>query len=125
MTKGIGIDIIEIVRIDAIITKYHHHFLNRIFTLKEQQYCLSKITTKKSQALHFAGRFAAKEAIAKALGCGFGENLSWHDVEIINDTNGKPMVLFSKKTKKRFKKPKILLSISHCQHYATAVALLS
>jgi holo-[acyl-carrier protein] synthase len=121
--KGLGIDIVEIARIKEMIAKYDHHFLDRLFTKKEQQYCLKKGSSK-TQAIHFAGRFAAKEAIAKALGCGFGQTLSFHDIEINNNSSGKPSATLSTKAHKTFKKPKIHISISHCHDYATAVALI-
>lgn len=74
---------------------------------------------------HFAGRFAAKEAIAKALGTGFGAEVAWHDIEILGNELGKPEVYLSEAAKKRFKNPRILVSISHSTSHATAVALWS
>jgi holo-[acyl-carrier protein] synthase len=121
MILGIGNDIIEIERIQANIEKYKHRFLNRIFTKKEQLYCLNK----KNPAIHFAGRFAAKEAIVKALGTGFRQGITWVDIEILNDGNGKPLVSLSPKLVHLFSSPSILLSISHCRHYATAFAIWS
>lgn len=119
LTHGIGNDILEIERIRGSIDRHGQHFLNRIFTQKEQDYCYKF----KDPIPHFAGRFSAKEAIAKALGTGFGSHLSWHDIEIVNDDLGKPVVILSDAAKKNFKNPRILLSISHSQNYATAVAL--
>ena len=116
---GIGNDIIEIERIEKSIQCYGSHFLQRIFTPSEIAYC-----EKHSQnARHFAGRFAAKEAIAKALGCGIGKKLSWHDMEILNDKAGKPFASLSPEANLRFNSPRIHLSISHCKEYATAVAI--
>ena len=119
MTKGIGSDIIEIERMQLSIDRHGLHFLNRLFTQKEQDYCYKF----KNPTPHFAGRFAAKEAIAKALGTGFGAHLAWHDFEILNDEKGKPIAYFSTEAKKRFDNPVILLSISHCTNYAMAVAI--
>ena len=70
-----------------------------------------------------SGRFSAKEAIAKALGTGFGHLLSWLDIEILNDKAGKPIVSFSDGAKTQFQSPTILVSISHCKTYATAFAI--
>jgi holo-[acyl-carrier protein] synthase len=117
--QGIGTDIIEIERVRQSIERHGQHFLNRLFTQKEQDYCYKF----NNPAPHFAGRFAAKEAIAKALGTGFGAELSWHDIEIIGDEHGKPVAHFSKEAKERFGNPQILLSISHSATNATAVAL--
>lgn len=119
MVRGIGNDILEIERIRGSIDRHGQHFLNRIFTQKEQDYCYKF----QDPVPHFAGRFTAKEAIAKALGTGFGTHLSWHDIEIVNDDLGKPIVILSGNINEKFKKPHILLSISHSQNYATSVAI--
>ncbi len=119
MNKAIGTDIIEIDRINLIIERYGQKFLNRIFTKKEQVYC----TRYDKSARHFAGRFAAKEAISKALGTGIGKDINWLDMEILNDNNGAPYVVLSPQANALFNNPKILLSISHAKAYATAVAL--
>ena len=120
MARGIGTDIIEIVRIDRAILRHGSKFLDRLFTKNEQEYCLRH----KKASRHFAGRFAAKEAIAKALGTGFGEHLSWLDIEIGHDPLGKPLAKLPAALLERFGNPTILLSISHSHDYATAVALM-
>lgn len=117
--KGIGNDIIEIERVAGSIERHGQHFLDRLFTAKEQVYCKKY----KDPAPNFAGRFSAKEAIVKALGTGFGAQVQWHEIEILNDNLGKPLVKFSDSLKERFCNPTILISISHCKEYATAVAL--
>jgi holo-[acyl-carrier protein] synthase len=119
MIEGIGNDIIEVARIEAILQRYEKRFLNRLFTMQEQAYCLNK----KHPALHFAGRFAAKEAIAKALGTGFRKGLTWLDIEILNDEYGKPIVILSHSVSANFCHPSIFISISHCHQYATAFAI--
>lgn len=119
MIKGLGNDIIEVNRIESIITKYGSHFLNRIFSKNEQKYCLKY----RDSGRHFAGRFAAKEAIVKALGKGFRDGVSWLDIEIINDEKGKPSVLFSRKLNEQYPGSSVWISISHCRKYATAVAI--
>lgn len=118
---GIGNDIIEIKRMRQSIERHGLHFLNRLFTQREQDYCYKF----KDPAPHFAGRFAAKEALSKALGTGFGSQLSWHDLEILNDDQGKPTVLLSDALQKRYNNPHLLVSISHSEEYATAVAIWS
>lgn len=118
---GLGNDIIEIQRIARALKRHGHRFLDQIFTTEEQAYCLRHQQSER----HFAGRFAAKEAIAKALGTGFSTGISWHDIEILNNTAGKPVVYLSERLNKQFQTPEIQLSISHCKEYATAVALVS
>lgn len=119
LIKGLGNDIVEIARVRRLIETHDKRALNRLFTPKEQLYCLKH----KDPIPHFAGRFSAKEAVTKALGCGIGKLISWKDVEILNNSEGKPDVLFSPAAKARFHSPQILLSISHCNNYATAVAI--
>ena len=116
---GIGNDILEISRMRQSIERHGLHFLNRLFSQREQDYCYKY----QDPVPHFAGRFAAKEAIVKALGTGFGKEVQWHDMEILNDDAGKPVVFFSEALKTRFNQPNIIVSISHSAEYATAVAL--
>lgn len=117
--RGLGNDIIEIRRIRTSIERHGLHFLNRLFTQKEQDYCYKF----KDPAPHFAGRFSAKEAVAKALGIGFGSELSWCDIEILNDEFGKPIVKLSESIRKKHHNPQIFVAISHSSDYATAVAV--
>lgn len=116
---GIGNDIIEIERIRKSIDTHGLRLIARLFTTKEQDYCLKY----KDPVPHFAGRFSAKEAVVKALGTGFGEHASWLDIEILNDALGKPVVHFSNALEKKLKGTSILVSISHCQLYVTAFAI--
>lgn len=119
MILGIGNDIIEISRIEKVIGRYGERFLDRIFTPLEQEYCLKH----RDSARRFAGKFAAKESVAKALGSGLGSLLSWGDINICNQENGKPYVLLSPKANIIFNDPQFLITVSHCREYATAVAL--
>lgn len=116
---GVGNDIIEIERIRKSIDHHGYRLISRLFTTKEQDYCFKY----KDPVPHFAGRFSAKEAIVKAFGTGFGEYASWLDIEILNNPQGKPEPHFSAAINKQFNTPKMLLSISHCELYATAVAI--
>lgn len=119
MILGIGNDIVEISRIRTVFARYPQRFLQRVFTSYEQEYCLKR----KDPALHLAGRFAAKEAVVKALGTGFTQGLSWLDIEIRHDSKGKPAVFFSSLAIDLLGTPTLLVSISHCHQYATAVAI--
>ena len=117
---GLGNDIICVARIKESIDKFGSNFLDKLFTEKEQQYC----SLHRNSATRFAGRFAVKEAIAKAFGTGFGKEFGWHDVEVLNDPEtGKPYPLFSEKAKKLMGNASIHITISHCEEYASAVAI--
>ncbi len=115
----IGVDIIEIARVKRAIDRYKMRFIQRIFTQKEQIYCFSK----KDPSHAFAARFAAKEAVAKALGTGIGESLSWQDISIERKPSGAPVVILSEKASLFFNNPVIRLSISHSKRDAIAFAV--
>ena len=117
--KGLGTDIIEVKRIYKSLSEFKETFMNRVFTESEIKYCMKN----KAPERHFAGRFAAKEAIAKAFGCGIGQNMGWKDLEISKDSEGKPLVLLSKKIQSAYQNPTVYISISHCKEYANAVAI--
>jgi len=119
MILGIGNDIVEIARIKGILSRYPDRFLQRVFTSFEQDYCLKR----KEPALHLAARFAAKESIVKALGTGFSQGLSWLDIEIRNDSLGKPAVFLSPFAQELLGHPTLHVSMSHCHQYATAFAI--
>ncbi len=115
MITGIGTDIIEIRRIRNARMKFKN-FLSKIFTADELIYCLDNAGLDE----RLAGRFAAKEAIAKAL----GSSQSWLDVEILSDELGKPIVNLKGKAAIQASGSKVHVSISHCKEYATAVAVI-
>ncbi len=119
---GIGTDIVECLRVGRMIERHGELFLTRVYTDREIRYCQAR----KRATEHFAGRWAAKEAILKCLGTGWSRGLSWTDLEIRNDPNGKPHVLVcggAKEHVQRLHISDILISISHCRAYATAYAL--
>jgi len=118
--QGLGTDIIEMERIQEAIDRHGPRFIDRLFTEKEQAYC----TTFNNPTPHYAGRFAAKEAILKALGTGLQGEITWKDIEILNDPQGKPEVYLSSSLKERYPNTQILISISHCKSFATATAIL-
>lgn len=114
----LGTDIIEIDRIGRAAQK--ESFLKGVFTENERAYYLSK--GKRAETL--AGLFCAKEAVAKALGCGF-RGFRPSDIEIGHDETGAPCVVLLGAAKEKFPDKKICVSISHCRAYATAVAIVS
>ena len=115
MIKGIGIDIIDIKRIKKIIERYGDRFYTRILTEKEIKYCKSF----SKPDLHFAGRFASKEAYSKSIGTGISKDFRWKDIEILNDKRGKPYI--NHRVDNEYSKYKFEVSISHTDEYACAV----
>jgi holo-[acyl-carrier protein] synthase len=121
MVLGLGIDIIEIARIKKSIDGFGERFLNKVFTEGEINYCENKFN--KNQ--HYAARFAAKEAVYKALASGWKEGLRWKDIEIQNDVSGMPSINPSGKLKAFLSKnTQLRISISHSENYVTAVAII-
>ena len=119
---GIGTDIVECLRIGRMVEQHGELFLNRVYTEREVRYCQGR----KRAVEHFAGRWAAKEAILKCLGSGWRKGLCWTDIEVRNDPSGKPVVLLcgaAKESAQQLRISDILLSISHCRAYATAQAV--
>ncbi len=114
----IGIDTIEIHRIERALDRYGQRFISRLFTKDEQVYC----DAKANSAQYYAVRFAAKEAVYKALPESLQCILFLKDIEVIKHASGKPGVCFSIQDK-RLDSLTISLSLSHSQTQATAVAL--
>lgn len=117
MIKGTGIDIIEIDRIRKAVERWGDAFLNHVFTQIE----IENARKYKCPYPHYAGRFAAKEAIFKAAGI---PNLSWHSVSIVNDRDGKPVLQYHHPALSSAVKDRLLISISHGRDYAVASAIV-
>ena len=117
MKISCGTDIIEIERIKQSIIDMEEMFLERIYTKKEIQYCESK---KQQKYQHYAARFAAKEAIFKAISSKLESKyaIGWKNIEVINDDNGRPHIYWI--DIKINELEEIDISISHCKTYATA-----
>jgi len=120
MIEAIGVDLVEIQRIEEAIRRYGERFTDRVFTPWEIQYCLSKI----NPMLSFAGRFAVKEAVFKAVGTGFAEGVKWKSVEIVNDQKGQPRVRLGKAIRDHIGDKDILISLSHTKEHSVAVAIM-
>ena len=118
-----GIDLVEITRIQRFLDG-HKKYWNEIFTSREVDYCLKK---KKNPFQHFAVRFAAKEAMLKALGIGLLSGFKLKDIEVVNDINGKPKINLYGKVKKLAEENgirDISVSLSHSSQYAIAQVIL-
>jgi holo-[acyl-carrier protein] synthase len=123
MILGIGIDIIEVSRIAASYERFGERFLKRILLPDEIKYCLSHA----APAPFLAARFAAKEAISKAFGTGIGAQLGWKDMEVGRKESGEPFVIMHEAGRQLLEQRKaraILISLSHTQQHAAAVAIL-
>ena len=119
---GIGTDIVECLRIAKMIERHGELFINRVYTSEEIKYC----QRRKAATQHFAGRWAAKEAILKALGTGWVKGISWRDMEVRSRGNGQPIVAFrggAREVVERLGVQEMLVSISHCRSHATAYAI--
>ena len=123
MTFGLGIDIIEVSRIQKEISKKNGAFKARVFTKNEINYCES-IATKEQ---NYSARFAAKEAFFKALGSGWSKGFAWTDVEIAKDGSGKPYIITHGKVKEFIEQNQISniqVSLSHIKETAVAIVIL-
>lgn len=121
---GVGTDIVDVSRISNMIEKYGDSFLKKTFTDSEINYC----SAFSDSQLHFAARFAAKEAMAKALGTGFRGELSLKGLSLENDSLGMPLAVLDSVAKAALAKiggKKMSVSISHLKEYAIAFAVAS
>jgi holo-[acyl-carrier protein] synthase len=120
-TVGVGVDIVECLRIAKMIERHGELFLTRVFTPQEVAYC----SARKASTQHYAGRWAAKEAVLKALGAGWSQNLRWQDIEVRNEPGGRPTIHLSagaRAAADRIGVGEVLISVSHCRTHAIAYA---
>lgn len=119
---GIGIDVVEVERIASSMAEFGERFAARIFTAAERAYCEAQPRPE----LHYAARFAAKEAVAKAFGTGIGRELAWLDMEITRRESGEPALLLSGGGKAYAEMrgiAEVKISLTHARHYAAANAV--
>lgn len=119
---GIGTDITECLRIARMIERHGELFINRVYTTEEIRYCQSR----KQATQHWTGRWAAKEAVLKALGTGWRRGIRWRDVEVLNEPGGRPVVLIrggAREAAQQLGIAQVLVTISHCHTHATATAI--
>jgi holo-[acyl-carrier protein] synthase len=123
MIVGIGVDIAETARVEKLNAKYGQRFARRILTADE----LLEFDRRKHSSSYLATRFAAKEAVAKALGTGIGEQLSFHSIQIDNDNQGKPLLRFLGTAVDLIAGLNIknaMISLSDEKHYVVAMVVL-
>lgn len=114
---------VEIRRIQYSINRYGRRFLDRVFTGEEQAYCLRK----RNSAESFAARFAAKEAGAKALGTGISQGVSWLEIEVVREPNGRPTLRFHGRAAQiaaRLSFVRAALSVTHTAELAAASVVI-
>jgi holo-[acyl-carrier protein] synthase len=119
---GIGTDIVECLRIAQMIERHGETFLRRVYTDHEIGYCSSR----RQATQHYAGRWAAKEAVMKALGVGWQRGVNWRDIEVRNQPSGGPTIALGGGARDLIEQlgvGEMLISISHCRSHATAYAL--
>ena len=119
---GIGTDIVECLRIREMIDRHGEQFIASVYTEREIRYC----QRRKQATEHFAGRWAAKEAVLKSLGTGWRKGMAWTDIEVRNWPDGRPQVVMAAAVAEHAQAMNvstIVLSISHCRAYATATAI--
>ncbi|MGQ9631131.1 MAG: holo-ACP synthase [bacterium] len=123
MILGMGVDIVEVERIEEAFRRWKRRFSTRVFTAEEIRYCASK----PNMYHHFAARFAAKEAVLKAFGMGWTAGIKWTDIEIVPSRLGRPRVRFHNRAgevAERIGLKKVTISLSHCKLYAVASAII-
>lgn len=123
MIKGIGTDIVEVSRLERATERHGHAFLDRLFTPAEIEYCEGKAHRFES----YAARFAAKEALLKALGTGGRDGISWQHMEVVRDHRGRPDLVLRANAldaARRVGAERVFLSLSHTGTVATAVVVL-
>lgn len=120
---GIGIDVIEVERMEEALGEFEERFLSRVFTDGERAYCQKQ----KRPAIHYAARWAAKEAVSKALGTGIGKDLGWQDMEVCRRESGEPDMVLCGRGKEFADAHGIVevkISLTHAKHYAAANAVV-
>ena len=120
MIRGIGVDIIEIERVGKAIQRTEGVFRDKVFTENESVYCESK----SNPAQHFAARFAAKEAVSKALATGWSGAFRWKDVEVVNEPSGLPRIQIYGSLVETLSGTSIHLSLSHSDTHVVAMVII-
>lgn len=121
---GIGLDMVEVSRMESVLSRWGSKFEERVFTARELDYC----NDKKDRIQRLACRFAVKEAVLKALGTGWRDGIGWTDIEVTNDDLGKPSVTLSGQTEQlshQLGVYGIFVSITSTKEYGAAQVVLT
>jgi holo-[acyl-carrier protein] synthase len=121
---GIGLDLVKIERIRALVERWQERFLERLYTEAERRYCFERASPYAS----LAGRFAAKEAVLKAIGTGWSAGISWQDIQVLNDGSGKPVAQVQGRAGALLQEAGVTdihISLSHDADYAIAQVVLT
>jgi holo-[acyl-carrier protein] synthase len=119
MIISLGLDLCEVPRIRDLLERHGERFKARTFTEAERAYC----DKNADPAMHYAARFAAKEAVAKALGTGFSDNVGWQDIEVLRAENGQPSIALHHGAAAKAKElgiAKVLVTLTHTKEMAAA-----
>jgi len=120
---GIGVDMVEVERIQHSLDRFGERFMKRVFTEGEIAYCISM----KFPARHFAARFAAKEAVSKAFGTGIGKAMGWRDIDVHKKKSGEPFLVLhggAESLAKERAMKSAWISLSHTEHHAVAMVVI-
>jgi holo-[acyl-carrier protein] synthase len=123
MINGVGIDLVDVNRMKKLLAKWGGRFTERYFSQREIEYCQRKAIS----AIHFAARFAAKESFLKSLGIGLGMGVALREIEVINDSQGKPDLVLHGQAQQLIREQgirKVHLSLTHTSECAAAVVIL-
>jgi phosphopantethiene--protein transferase domain len=117
---GIGVDVVDVQRMKDVLEKQGKVFLDKVFSDMEVTYC----KTRRKPYIHFGARFAAKEAVAKAMRTGWSGAFHWRDIEVVNDQSGAPHILLSRDVAKALDQCTVHLSLSHTDNTIVAFVVL-
>jgi holo-[acyl-carrier protein] synthase len=123
MIVGTGVDVVEIARFRSVLERLKDRFVLRVFTPAEQEFC----NRHRDPTPHYAVRFAAKEALFKALGTGWAKGVTWLDVEVLRERQGAPSIALHGEAQRRslsMGASKVHLSLSHSEQWAVAMVIL-
>jgi holo-[acyl-carrier protein] synthase len=118
--QGIGVDVVDVNRMKAMLEEHGERFVERVFTAAEASYCRAK----KNPHEHYAARFAAKEAVSKAMATGWAESFNWKDVEVVNEPSGAPTIVLYNTLAALLDSCRVHISISHTESTVVAFAVI-
>ena len=120
LIEGIGVDVVDTHRMKSVLEKQGAVFVDKVFTKKEIAYCRSRKTPHE----HFAARFAAKEAVSKAMQTGWSGKFRWKDVEVVNEPSGAPRIFLDGEVSKALKHHALHISLSHSENTVVAFVVI-